>query len=212
MFDQEKATAVQERLSSRLKLKKDVGIATHVAGADFSYDQNRGLIGGVVVVGRMPDFEIIEVVTETMKVRVPYFPGYLSFREGTAFIRVYRKLKTQPDVTLIDGNGIAHPRKMGLASYVGVILDIATIGCAKSAFFSYDMPPEGKGAWSVYRNLKQEKVGYCLRTRSSVKPVFVSPGHRVDFEFARDLVLACSKYRIPEPIRVANRLAKELFQ
>jgi deoxyribonuclease V len=211
MFDLRKAAAVQERLSSQLILKKDVRSADIVAGADFSYHPKRGLIGAAVVVGRLPGFEITEVVTGTMKVRVPYIPGYLGFREGTAFVRTFRKLKTRPNVTLIDGNGIAHPRKMGLASYVGVILDVPTIGCAKSAFFSYDMPPEIRGAYSIYRNSRKEKVGYCLRTRSSVKPIFVSPGHRVDFEFARELVLACSKYRIPEPIRAANRLAKELF-
>jgi len=211
MFDLKRAARVQERLASRLILERDVERITHVAGADFSYHKERGLIGAVVVVGRMPEFEITEVVNEILKVRIPYIPGYLNFREGTAFIRAFQKLKAWPSVTLIDGNGIAHPRKMGLASYVGVILNIPTVGCAKSAFFSYDIPPEAKGASSIYRNYRKEKVGYCLRTRSSVKPIFVSPGHRVDFEFARELVLSCSRYRIPEPLRVAHRLAKELF-
>ena len=211
MFDPKRAAAVQERLSSRLILKTDVGRANLVAGADFSYHPKRELIAAAVVVGQMPEFDIIEVANEILEARVPYIPGYLGFREGMAFIRAFRKLKVRPNVTLIDGNGIAHPRKMGLASYVGVILDIPTIGCAKSAFFPYDKPSRARGAFSIYKNHKEEKVGYCLRTRSSVKPVFVSPGHRVDFEFARDLVLACSKYRIPEPIRAADCLAKELF-
>jgi deoxyribonuclease V len=211
MFDLKKAARIQQRLSSRLILERDVGKITHVAGADFSYHKEKGLIGAVVVVSRMPELEIIEVASEIQKVRIPYIPGYLNFREGTAFIRAFRKLKILPSVTLVDGNGIAHPRRMGLASYVGVILDIPTVGCAKSAFFPYESPPETRGACSIYRNHRKEKVGYCLRTRSSVKPIFVSPGHRIDFEFARELVLACSEYRIPEPLRAAHRLAKGLF-
>lgn len=211
MFDLEKAARVQERLSSRLILKRDVERVSRLAGADFSYHKGRGLIGAVVVVARMPEFEISEIARQVLRIRIPYIPGYLNFREGTAFIRAFRKLKDRPSVTLIDGNGIAHPRRMGLASYVGVVLDIPTIGCAKSAFFPYDMPLETRGACSVYRNHRKEKVGYCVRTRSSVKPIFVSPGHKVDFEFAREVVLACSKYRVPEPLRVAHSLAKELF-
>jgi deoxyribonuclease V len=112
---------------------------------------------------------------------------------------------------LLDGNGIAHPRKMGLASYVGVVLDIPTIGCAKSPFFAFDPPPKDKGTYSLYKDRKNEVVGFCLRTRTSVKPVFVSPGHKVDFEFSREIVLACSKSRIPEPIRIAHHMAKEIF-
>jgi deoxyribonuclease V len=211
MFDLKKAARVQQKLSSRLILEGKVGRITHVAGADFSYHEEKSFIGAVIVVGRMPELEIIEVASEIQKVRIPYIPGYLNFREGTAFIRAFRKLKVLPSVTLIDGNGIAHPRRMGLASYIGVVLDIPTIGCAKSAFFPYELPPEARGTYSIYRNKGQEKVGFCLRTRSSVKPVFVSPGHMVDFEFARELVLACSRYRIPEPLRAAHRLAKELF-
>jgi deoxyribonuclease V len=212
MFNIEKADRVQQRLSSRLVLEREAEGVTSVAGADFSYHKKQGLIGAVVVVCSGPDFEIIEEASEVLKVRNPYIPGYLSFREGAAFIRAYRKLKARPSVTLIDGNGIAHPRKMGLASYVGIILDIPTVGCAKSPFYPFDMPPDERGAYSIYRNQRSEKVGYCLRTCSSVKPIFVSPGHRVDFHFAREVVLDCSRYRIPEPLRSAHRLAKELFR
>jgi deoxyribonuclease V len=211
MFDIRRAERLQKRLSSRLILERGFRLITHVAGADCSYYKERGLIGAVVVVGRMPEFEIAEVATEVRKVRTPYIPGFLNFREGAALIRAFRKLKIRPDVTIIDGNGIAHPRKMGLASYVGVMLDVPTIGCAKSAFFSYELPPEERGSSSIYRNQRKEKVGYCLRTSSSVRPIFVSPGHKVDYELARDTVMACSRYRIPEPLRAAHRLAKELF-
>jgi deoxyribonuclease V len=206
-----KAAYVQQNLASRLLLKQDVRKTTCIAGADFSYHKQQRLIGAIVVVLKFPELEIIEVAKEVREVRIPYIPGYLNFREGPSFLRAFLKLKIQPDLTLIDGNGIAHPRKMGLASYVGVVLDIPTIGCAKSPFFAFDPPPENRGAYSLYKDRKNEMVGFCLRTRKSVKPVFVSPGHRVDFVFSREIVLACSKFRIPEPIRIAHHMAKKLF-
>ncbi len=210
-FDLKKAGIAQQKLASRLLLKGDVPNPTRIAGADFSYHKQNRLIGAVVVVLGFPELEIIEVATDVREVRIPYIPGYLNFREGPSFMRAFLKLKSQPDLTLVDGNGIAHPRKMGLASYVGVVLDIPTIGCAKSPFFAFDPPPEDKGAYSLYKDRNNEQVGFCLRTRTSVKPVFVSPGHKVDFVFSREIVLACSKFRIPEPIRIAHHMAKELF-
>lgn len=210
-FNVKKAAEAQRRLASRLVLKQEVRNPICIAGADFSYHKQKRLIGAILVVLKFPDFEIIEVANEVRNVRLPYIPGYLNFREGPAFIKTYQKLKQKPDITLIDGNGIAHPRKMGLASYVGVVLDIPTIGCAKSPFFPFVPPSERRGAYSAYLDRKNEKVGFCLRTRTSVKPVFVSPGHRVDFAFSREIVLACSKFRIPEPIRIAHHMAKELF-
>jgi deoxyribonuclease V len=192
-------------------LKQVVRNPTLLGGADFSYHKQKRLIGAVVVVLKFPELEIVEVAKDVREVRIPYIPGYLNFREGPSFMRTFLKLKSQPDLTLVDGNGIAHPRKMGLASYVGVVLDIPTIGCAKSPFFAFDPPPEGKGAYSLYKDRKKDVVGFCLRTRTSVKPVFVSPGHKVDFVLSREIVLACSKFRIPEPIRIAHHMAKELF-
>lgn len=210
-FNLKKAVKAQQKLASRLLLKQDVRKTTLIAGADFSYHKQKRLIGAIVVVLKFPELEMIEVAKEVREVRIPYIPGYLNFREGPSFMRAFLKLKIQPDLTLIDGNGIAHPRKMGLASYVGVVLDIPTIGCAKSPFFAFDPPPEKRGAYSIYKDRKNEMVGFCLRTRTSVKPVFVSPGHRVDFALSREIVLACSKFRIPEPIRIAHHMAKKLF-
>jgi deoxyribonuclease V len=210
-FDLKKAAEAQQRMASRLVLRQGVRKTSSIAGADFSYHIQKRLIGAIVVVLKFPEFEIIEVAREIRDVRIPYVPGYLNFREGPAFIKSFQKLKNKPDLTLIDGNGIAHPRKMGLASYVGVVLDIPTIGCAKSPFFAFESPSEGRGAYSLYKNRKNEMIGFCLRTRAFVQPVFVSPGHRVDFTFSREIVLACSKFRIPEPIRIAHYMAKELF-
>jgi len=211
MFDLKKAARIQHMLSLRLVLTPATKRVRSLAGADFSYHREKALIGAVVAVLKIPEFELMEVASEVREVSIPYIPGYLNFREGPSFIKAFRKLKNNPDVTLIDGNGIAHPRRMGLASYVGVLLDIPTIGCAKSPFFPFRSPLEQRGAFSIYRNDGGEKVGYCLRTRSSVKPIFVSPGHRMDFDFSLKIALDCSRYRIPEPLRVAHRLAKDLF-
>jgi deoxyribonuclease V len=210
-FDWKKAAVVQQKLALRLVIEQEVRKITHIAGADFSYHKQKMLIGAVIVVQKFPELETVEIVEETREIRIPYVPGFLNFREGVPFIRAFRKLRIVPDVTLLDGNGIAHPRKMGLASYVGVVLDIPTVGCAKSPFFPFEPPPEQRGTFSLYKDRKNEMVGFCLRTRTAVKPVFVSPGHRVNFAFSRDVVLSCSRFRLPEPIRIAHLAARDLF-
>ncbi len=207
----EQAAEVQEKLSSKLILKWDNRRVNLVAGADFSYDRKEKRIGASLVVYRIPEFEIVEAVEAIRESLFPYFPGFLSMREGPVFFEAYRKIKAQPDVTLVDGNGIAHPRKMGLASFVGVTLDICTVGCAKTAFYPFVPPPKLKGSYTFFNNDSGDRVGLCLRTRSGVQPVFVSPGHRVDFVYAREVVLRCSKFRIPEPLREAHRQASRIF-
>lgn len=206
-----KAAKAQRALSSRLILKWDGREVNLVAGADFSYDSEEKKIGASVVVFKIPELKVIESSEAVSEVKFPYIPGFLAFREGPAFLEAFRKLNDKPDVTLVDGNGIAHPRRMGLASFVGIVLDIPTVGCAKKPFYPFDLPPEKKGAYTFFRNERNNKVGFCLRTRRAVKPVFVSPGHRTDFDFALELVLLCSKFRIPEPLREAHRRANEIF-
>ncbi|MGD9345499.1 MAG: endonuclease V, partial [Candidatus Aminicenantes bacterium] len=210
-FDYKKAVIAQKRLSSRLDLTWEEREVQLVAGVDSSYTDEGRAIGVVVVVYKMPEFVIVEVAKEIGKVPIPYVPGFLNYREGPVFFKVFRKMHTKPDVTLFDGNGIAHPRRMGLASHVGVVLNISTIGCAKNSFYPFHSPGEERGDYSVLKNTDNEKVGYCLRTRTGVKPVFVSPGHKVDFRVSRELVLEFSKYRIPEPLRMAHHLASQLF-
>jgi len=207
-----KSAEVQRRLSLKLKLKWVIKKINLVAGADCGYDKRKGEIGAVIVVCKIPDFEVVEISKEIRKVNIPYIPGYLNFREGPAFLKAFKKLHEKPDVTILDGNGIAHHRKMGIASYLGVILDICTIGCAKSPFFPFDMPREQRGAFTYYRNKRKEIVGVCLRTRSGIKPVFVSPGHRIDIDVSKKIILDCSHYRLPEPIRHAHGLASNLFR
>ena len=212
MFDFKKAVEAQKRLSSRLDLTWEDREIQLVAGADSSYDEDAHTIGVVVVVYKMPEFIIVEVVKELADIPIPYVPGFLNFREGPILLKVFRKLNKKPDVALIDGNGIAHPRKMGLASHVGIILDISTIGCAKNSFYPFQSPGEERGEYTLLENTDHEKVGYCLRTRTGVSPIFVSPGHKIDFLVSRELVLEYSKYRIPEPLRMAHHLASQLFQ
>jgi deoxyribonuclease V len=211
LFDFKKAAETQKRLSSRLDLTWEESEIHLVGGVDSSYDEDQRKIGVVVVVYKMPAFIIVEVGKEVCDIPIPYVPGFLSFREGPVFLKAFRKLYTKPDVTIFDGNGIAHPRKMGLASYIGVILEISTIGCAKNSFFPFQPPGEERGDCSDLVNSDGEKVGYCLRTRDGIQPVFVSPGNKIDLQVSRELVLKYSQYRIPEPLRMAHHLASQLF-
>ena len=212
MFDFKKAMKAQHRLSRRLDLVWDRTEVKRIAGADCSYDPRNKKVGAKVVVLALPGLKIIETSEGVAGFAIPYVPGFLNFREAPALIKAFKSLSREPDVSLIDGNGIAHPRKMGIASYLGVVLGIATIGCAKTPFYPFTCPDNERGAYTHYNNRKNEQVGYCLRTRAGVKPIFISPGHRINFTASLDLVLRCSKYRIPEPIRQAHRLASELFK
>ena len=211
-MDLKKAAEVQRKLLTKLILKWDERDVHLVAGADFGYDNRERNVGASIVVFKIPEFELVEISSAFQEVKIPYIPGFLSFREGPVFLEAYRKMKNKPDVTLIDGNGIAHPRQMGLASFVGVVLDICTIGCAKSAFYPFIMPLDQRGAYSYFTNKERKRVGICLRTRDKAKPIFVSPGHRVDFKWAMKIVLNCSKFRIPEPLREAHKRARQMFQ
>jgi len=203
---------LQERLAYRVHLKGDVRKVNLVGGADFGYDKEKCNIGASVVILKIPEFEIVEISHAIREIRFPYIPTFLAFREGPVFFDAFRKIKKKPNVTFIDGNGIAHPRKMGLASYVGVILDIVTIGCAKNPMYPFALPPEHRGAYTSLINEKKERVGVCLRTRAGVKPIFVSPGHRIEILTSMELTLRCSKFRIPEPLRAAHRLSKNIFR
>lgn len=205
------AIRIQQELARRLILEWPGGEISFVAGADFSYSRTGERIAAVIVVMKIPEFDLVEVASALRKIDFPYIPGFLSFREVPAFEEAFQRIRCRPDVTLLDGNGIAHPRRMGLASHAGVLLDIPTVGCAKSAFFPFKPPPLQRGAYTLFKDRNQEKVGFCLRTRTSVKPVFVSPGHRIDFPRSRRVVLASSRFRIPEPLRQAHLLSRQIF-
>jgi deoxyribonuclease V len=205
------AIRLQEELAARLILQWKGGRVCLVGAADCSFDLEGRRVGAAAVVMTLPGFEVVSSAEAVRRVSMPYIPGFLSFREGPAYLEVLCKLDRWPDVMLFDGNGIAHPRKMGLASHIGVLLDIPTVGCAKTAFFPYRPPAEKRGSCTVYKNRKGESVGLCLRTRSAVRPVFVSLGHRTDLRLARKVILDCSRFRVPEPLREAHRRSREIF-
>jgi deoxyribonuclease V len=206
-----RAIRTQEESASRLILEWPGGKIRLIGAADCSYDREGKRIGAAAVVMTIPGLEVVETAEAVRPVAMPYIPGFLSLREGPACLAVLGRLSRRPDVLLLDGNGIAHPRRMGVASYIGLKLDRPTIGCAKSAFFPCRLPKAWRGAWTAYKSPNGERVGYCLRTRSGVAPVFVSPGHRIDFRLARKVVLDCSRFRIPEPLREAHRLSRGIF-
>ncbi len=205
------AVRLQEELAGRLILQWQGGTVRLVGAADCAYDRAGQRIGAAAIVMTLPGFEVVSSAQAVRPVSMPYIPGFLSFREGPAYVDVMRKLGCRPDVMLFDGNGIAHPRKMGLASHLGVMLDMPTIGCAKTAYFPFRPPAEKRGSFTFYKNRRGERVGTCLRTRAGVSPVFVSPGHRTDLQVARQVILDCSRFRIPEPLRTAHRLSGEIF-
>ncbi|HPC94450.1 MAG TPA: endonuclease V [Sedimentisphaerales bacterium] len=156
-------------------------------------------------------FEVVETASATMDVTFPYIPGLLSFREAPACLGAVAKLESRPDLFLIDGQGVAHPRRLGLAAHLGLFLDRPTIGCAKSRLIgTFEEPGTAKGAHSPLYD-GDEMIGAVVRTRTRVKPLFVSVGHRCRLEDAIRLTLACTtKYRLPEPTRLAHQVVSQL--
>ena len=179
---------------------------TLVGGVDVSVKDN--VSQAAVVVLTYPDLRLVEAVTSSIPTPFPYIPGLLSFREGAVILDAMRKLQATPDVFIFDGAGRAHPRRIGIASHVGLFIDVPTVGCAKSRLVGYHAElPSGKGAWVPLQD-RGEVVGTLLRTRDHVKPVYVSPGHRATLDTARELVLrTTTHYRLPEPIRAAHNTA-----
>ena len=201
-----RAFDIQRELSKRLILRCEAGTPETVAGADLSLTKSTGkLICGVIVYS-YPDLTEIERVYTVSEEKFPYIPGLLAFREGPAIIETFRKLKLRPDLLIIDGQGIAHPRGFGIACHVGVLLDMPTMGIAKKKLYGiYDEPGMDKGSWSPLMSKEGGVIGSVLRARQNTKPVFVSPGHRMDTESSRAIAIECARgYRIPEPTRRAD--------
>jgi len=171
----------------------------------FSPDGLHCLAG--MVVFDLSRREIVEQAMAWRKVSFPYVPGLLSFREAPAVLGALRKLKTEPDVILLDGQGVAHPRRFGLASHIGLLIDKPTVGCAKSRLCGeHDEPGNERGA-NVPLTHNSEKIGAVVRTRDHVKPLYISVGHRATLASAIRLVLACGTgFRLPEPTRIAHQL------
>jgi deoxyribonuclease V len=181
-----------------------------VAGADCAFAPDGRTIWAGIVVVRLPGLEPVASAAARARVRFPYVPGYLSFREGPAFLRAARRLRVRPDLWLFDGQGIAHPRGFGLATHLGVLLGASSVGCAKSRLVGeHAEPGPHRGEWAPLA-LGGRRIGAVVRTRDGVRPLYVSVGHRISLRAAIGWVLACSCYRVPEPIRLAEQLVNGL--
>ena len=179
-----------------------------VAGIDLGYDVKNDTSRAVVVVLSFPELELLETSEARLPIQFPYVPGLLSFRETPVAIKALENLKITPDVILCDGQGLAHPRRFGIACHIGILADVPTIGVAKSLLvgkFENIGEERGSVAPLVHKN---EQIGVALRTKNKVQPLFVSVGHRISLETATDLVLQCTpKYRLPETTRLADKMA-----
>ena len=212
------ARECQEVLASKVQFRPVRRPLKLIAGVDCAFSKDGGKIIAAVVVLKLPDFAQIETVSAVRKVTFPYVPGLLSFREAPVCIAAVEKLKSKPDVFIIDGQGIAHPRRLGLAAHLGLFFDKPTIGCAKSRLVGvYNEPGLKKGAHALLKDKKDsrstqlETIGAVLRTRRNVKPVFVSVGNKCSLEDAIEITLNCAvKYRQPEPTRLAHQLVSKL--
>lgn len=223
----EEARAIQERLRVRWEGMDRLGEIRIVAGLDAAFvltssqafrkasrwermrEANRAI--GCVVAFRYPEMVEVERAYAVVRLEFPYVPGFLSFREVPALLAALKKLKAQPDLLFCDGQGYAHPRRMGLASHLGVWLDRPTIGCAKSILIgTHDALNEKAGSWTALVDEGGERIGAAVRTRAGVRPVYVSQGNRVSLETAIRLTLEVTDgFRIPRPTRVADRFTKE---
>ena len=202
------AMALQEKLRARVVRADRLGPVRHVCGIDVGFEDGGAVTRAAVAVLSFPELALVESAIARRKTSFPYVPGLLSFREIPAVLDALDRLKTVPDLLLCDGQGIAHPRRCGLASHTGLAANLPSIGVAKTRLIgTHRDPPNRRGAWAPLVD-GDETIGAVLRTRAGVKPLYVSIGHRVSLATAIRFVLACcTRYRLPETTRHAHRLA-----
>ncbi len=202
------AIALQQRIADRVVRDDDFGEVACVAGVDVGFEDDGKVARAAVALLAFPSLELLDWAVAREPTRFPYVPGLLSFREIPVVRAALKKLRRRPDLVLVDGQGLAHPRRLGIACHLGLVTGLPTVGVAKSLLVGeHRTPAMRRGAWRplVHRD---EIVGAALRTRQGVAPVYVSIGHRVSLESAVRFVLACaSGYRLPETTRWAHRLA-----
>ena len=202
----EEARQIQNRLRTQVVRTDRFGTINTVAGVDIGLKKDTARAS--VVVLNFPELQVVDSVVAESPVRFPYIPGLLSFREIPPLLIAFSQLQTEPDLVIVDGQGIAHPRRFGLASHLGLVLDKPTIGCAKSRLWGrYEEPDLEQGAYT-YLTDKDEVIGAAVRTRTNVRVVYVSIGHRISLDSARTWTLACCQgYRLPETTRHAHNAA-----
>ncbi|MEJ5257420.1 MAG: endonuclease V [Fervidobacterium sp.] len=200
---------VQNKLREKVELNfLDFDELETIAGIDVSYIDEEAL-GIVVLLDR--ELNLIQVLSHRERVNFPYIPGFLAFREAPVILKCFEQLEKLPDLAVFDGQGIAHPRGLGIASHVGVLLGIPTIGVAKSRLHGYCEQPKQVGEATVLRNERGEKIGYCYMSKPKTKPIIISPGHKCDADSALSIVKRLIKgYKLPEPVRLAHYYSQKL--
>jgi deoxyribonuclease V len=208
-LDPAQAIRIQATLRERLSLQWDGRAVSTIGGVDIGLEGD--IARAAIVVLRYPDLAPLEGVTADAPLVFPYIPGLLSFREGPAILAAWEKLQTRPDLVMFDGQGIAHPRGLGIASQMGLWLERPSIGVAKSRLYGrHSAPGLKRGEWAELHDERDPKkiIGAVVRTREGINPVYVSPGHLIDLPTCIEFVLGCcGKYRLPEPTRWAHRVA-----
>jgi len=199
---------IQWGLAKQVSRSNEVATLRFIAGVDISGEKAQGMATAAAVVLNYPELSVVETKVTQGKLDFPYVPGLLSFRESPLTLAACQRLTVTPDLIMVDGQGIAHPRRMGLASHLGLFLNTPTIGCAKSLLCgSYEVPGEKSGSYTEIID-GGETIGAALRTKSGTKPIFVSIGHKIDLQSAIRWVLECCRdYRLPEPTRLAHLAA-----
>jgi len=207
----EAAVAIQQELRTQIRIEPLEQPVTLIGGCDISFNKFETTVYAGIVVIRLDTMETVEEAAGVSETDFPYVPGLLSFREIPSLLKAWAELRTKPDVVMFDGHGIAHPRRIGIASHAGLWLEVPTFGCGKSVLVGkYEEPALERGSWSPMVH-RREVVGAAVRTKTKVNPVYVSPGHLIDLPGAIDLTLRCDGgYRLPEPTRRAHGLVNAL--
>ncbi len=208
-LDPQEAIKVQRELASKVIREDRLGEVKVIAGIDISANDRTGLARAAIVALAYPSLEVLERIRHEEPLRFPYIPGLLSFREAPSILAGFQKLRHTPDLLMVDGQGIAHPRRIGIASHLGVLLDLPSIGCAKSILNGHLRGELGQEVGArVPLTADGETLGVALRSKTRTNPLIVSIGHRVSLETASDYVLKCCRgYRLPEPTRQAHNTA-----
>ena len=202
----EEARRLQNGLRTQVVRTDRFGKINTVAGVDIGLKKDNARAS--VVVLSFPELQVVDSVVTESPVRFPYIPGLLSFREIPPLLTAFTQLQTEPDLVIVDGQGIAHPRRFGLASHLGLVLDKPAIGCAKSRLWGRYEEPESEQGSYTYLMDKDEVIGAAVRTRKNVQVVYISIGHRISLDSARTWTLACCRgYRLPETTRYAHNAA-----
>ena len=212
----EQLKLTQQQLAEQVNLTDDFNSSiTLVGGTDVGFEDEGKTTRAAIVILTYPDFDVVEYHVARLKTEFPYIPGYLSFREYPALLSAWEQVEHKPDLLLVDGQGVAHPRRLGIASHLGLLLDMPTIGVAKKRLCGYYNPlPKVAGQMTPLTD-KQQQIGWVLQSKNNCNPLFISSGHRISQDSALKWVNLCLRgYRLPEPTRWADAVAsnKPLFK